>query len=162
MALATMKALFERQFEGYASYHTDFRNRLTHFIGIPIIVFAVILALQPAGLALSLGIVFCAIWLAFNLRIGLAMVPFIMAFVWISGLVMAAVGSGPALWLAGGIFVAGWVLQFIGHGFEGKNPAFFDNLAQLLIGPMFITNELLEVFGAGWTREGQADRDQGL
>ena len=38
---------FKRQLGIYSSYHTDYRNRATHFIGIPAILFSV-----PAVLAL--------------------------------------------------------------------------------------------------------------
>lgn len=40
-------------------------------------------------------------------------------------------------WLAAGLFVLGWVLQFIGHAFEGKAPSFFRNPRFLLIGPLW-------------------------
>lgn len=35
---------------------------------------------------------------------------------------------------AAGLFVAGWVLQFIGHLFEGKPPEFFKDWRFLLVG----------------------------
>jgi uncharacterized membrane protein YGL010W len=39
------------------------------------------------------------------------------------------------LWpIALGLFVFGWILQFIGHAFEGKPPAFFKNPLFLLVG----------------------------
>lgn len=40
--------------------------------------------------------------------------------------------------LAIGLFVIGWVLQFVGHIYEGKRPAFTTNLVHLLIGPLWI------------------------
>lgn len=46
----------------------------------------------------------------------------------------------PALLVAGfwpvpvGLFVVGWVLQFIGHWFEGKPPEFFKDWRFLLVG----------------------------
>lgn len=39
------------------------------------------------------------------------------------------------LWkLALALFVVGWVLQFIGHAFEGKPPEFFHNWRFLFVG----------------------------
>jgi uncharacterized membrane protein YGL010W len=39
------------------------------------------------------------------------------------------------LWvLAAALFVAGWVLQFVGHAFEGKPPEFFKDWRFLLVG----------------------------
>lgn len=37
-------------------------------------------------------------------------------------------------WMALTLFVVGWVLQFIGHGFEGKPPEFFRDWRFLLVG----------------------------
>ena len=47
----------------------------------------------------------------------------LLAFVW------------PGLWpWAAGLFVLGWVLQFIGHAIEGKPPEFFRDWRFLLVG----------------------------
>ncbi len=48
-----------------------------------------------------------------------------------------------AVWLAWGIglFVLGWAIQFLGHYYEGKKPAFVDDLVGLLVGPLFLTAE---------------------
>jgi len=41
----------------------------------------------------------------------------------------------PNLWmLALGLFVVGWILQFIGHYFEGKPPEFFKDWRFLFVG----------------------------
>jgi uncharacterized membrane protein YGL010W len=41
----------------------------------------------------------------------------------------------PTLWpWAIGLFTAGWVLQFIGHAFEGKPPEFFKDWRFLFVG----------------------------
>ena len=37
-----------------------------------------------------------------------------------------------------GLFVGGWILQFIGHGIEGNRPSFMKDPRFLLIGPLFI------------------------
>lgn len=36
-----------------------------------------------------------------------------------------------------GLFVFGWILQIVGHFFEGKPPAFFSNPIYLLIAPIW-------------------------
>jgi uncharacterized membrane protein YGL010W len=55
---------------------------------------------------------------------------------------------GLAVWQAGlGLFVIGWVFQFIGHYFEGRKPAFVDDLVGLLVGPMFVVGEVLMALG---------------
>jgi uncharacterized membrane protein YGL010W len=37
-------------------------------------------------------------------------------------------------WWGGGLFVAGWIFQFLGHAFEGKPPEFFKDWRFLLVG----------------------------
>ena len=40
----------------------------------------------------------------------------------------------------------GWIFQFIGHSvYEKKNPAFFRNFVHLLVGPLWILNDLIPV-----------------
>ena len=68
-------------------------------------------------------------------------------------LVMAAAPLGQlstAAWLTWslGAFFVGWLIQFIGHYYEGRKPAFMDDLRGLLIGPMFVTGEAM--FALGW------------
>ena len=44
-------------------------------------------------------------------------------------------GAGVLDWrLPAALFVAGWVLQFIGHAFEGKPPEFFKDWRFLFVG----------------------------
>jgi len=50
-----------------------------------------------------------------------------------------ALGAGglfwPNLWpYAAGLFVVGWIIQFIGHAVEGKRPEFFKDLRFMLVG----------------------------
>jgi uncharacterized membrane protein YGL010W len=40
----------------------------------------------------------------------------------------------PLWWLALGLFVGGWFLQFVGHAVEGKPPEFFSDWRFLLVG----------------------------
>ncbi|MFX7938309.1 Mpo1-like protein, partial [Acinetobacter baumannii] len=59
-------------------------------------------------------------------------------------------------WLASslGLFFGGWVLQFIGHWYEGRKPAFVDDIVGLVIGPLFVAAEA--GFLMGWRPEVQA------
>lgn len=51
----------------------------------------------------------------------------------------------PQWWpLLGAIFVAGWILQFIGHAYEGKPPEFFRDWRFLFVGLRWWIHE---VFG---------------
>jgi uncharacterized membrane protein YGL010W len=41
----------------------------------------------------------------------------------------------PKVWeLVGGLFVVGWIFQFVGHAYEGKPPEFFKDWRFLFIG----------------------------
>jgi uncharacterized membrane protein YGL010W len=39
--------------------------------------------------------------------------------------------------LAAGLFTVGWVFQFLGHRFEGNDPAFFSDPRNLLVGAIW-------------------------
>src|SRR5690349_11437517 len=82
----------------YKAKHQHPMNRLTHSIGIPMIV-------------ISLPLFF------FNWRWAL------------------------------GLFIVGWILQFVGHAIEGNQPAFFRNPIYLLIGPLWLVRRVGSVFG---------------
>ena len=59
-----------------------------------------------------------------------------------------AASYGLPSWQAGlGVFVVGWVIQFVGHYFEGRKPAFADDITGLLVGPMFVVGEVLMALG---------------
>jgi len=42
--------------------------------------------------------------------------------------------GAPDYWIPGLLFAAGWILQFIGHAFEGKPPEFFKDWRFLFVG----------------------------
>ena len=143
----------------YAMYHRDRRNIASHFVGVPMIVFAVgVLLAKPAfmlaGWSLTPAwIVFAAVAIWYltrgNLQLGLAVTAAVGLLI---GLAHRVGDSGTGAWLAWGIgfFVVGWAIQFVGHWYEGRKPAFVDDLIGLLVGPMFVTAELL--FSAGLAR----------
>jgi uncharacterized membrane protein YGL010W len=140
----------------YAEYHRDRRNIATHLVGVPMIVFGVgVLLARPAfmlvGTALSPAWLLFAATAAWYLTRGHLVVGAAVSAVVGVLLVLAhgvAYGS-TASWLAWGLgaFVVGWVIQFVGHYYEGRKPAFVDDLAGLLVGPMFVTAEVLFALG---------------
>ena len=78
-----------------------------------------------------------------------------MALLMAAGLAMAwplsAQSTALWLWSGVGLFVVGWVIQFVGHIWEGRKPAFVDDLVGLVIGPLFVVAEV--VFALGMRRE---------
>lgn len=143
-----MRSLIE-QLATYAAYHRDRRNIATHFVGIPLIVIAIATLLSRpvfdvAGLALSPAVLvvlaLVPFYLRLDLRLGLAtLAGYALALAF--GAWCAA--QATVTWLAVGIglFVIGWVIQFVGHAWEGRKPAFVDDILQLVIGPLFVVAE---------------------
>jgi uncharacterized membrane protein YGL010W len=154
----------------YARYHRDRRNIATHFVGIPLIVFAIGILLARAQFQLG-DLQLSAAWLLWgassiwylsrgNLVLGLATAL-------VNAVLMAlaeplAAGSA-ASWLGWGIgmFVLGWIIQFVGHYYEGRKPAFVDDLVGLLVGPMFVVGEALFALGWGRTMLAEIERQAG-
>ncbi len=172
-----MKSLVD-QLSQYASYHRDRRNIATHLVGVPMIVVGIQALLgRPsvaiAGVALTVGLLstFASVvyYVALDRRYGAAMAVLLAMSLWL-GTRIASLPTIGWLLVSAGLFVVGWVVQFIGHGFEGKKPAFVDDLVGLLMGPLFIVaevgfalglrDELREVIEtrAGPTRSGRVVR----
>ena len=147
----------EQQITQYAAYHRDRRNIATHFIGVPMIVFSVVLALVPwviggvnaALIALGLASIY---YLILDRGLGTAMLLFLFVCYLISIYLNAAVAArgghaGIVVGFALLLFVVGWVIQFIGHKYEGMKPAFTDDIMGLVIGPLFIMTEIFFMLG---------------
>jgi uncharacterized membrane protein YGL010W len=144
----------------YAAYHRDRRNIVTHFVGIPLIVFAIGVLLsrpsfQVGGLALTPAWILWAVGAVWYLTRGnfvLEAVTSLLAFV-LFAMAQQVAGGTVASWLTWGVgsFVLGWLIQFLGHYYEGRKPAFVDDLVGLMVGPMFVTGEFL--FALGWGRD---------
>lgn len=155
-----------KQLSIYASYHRDPRNIATHFIGVPMIVVAVTaflsrpafelagFAITPAWIALLAATVF---YLRLDVRYGLAMGVLLGGSLFLASFT-APLATGAWLAVSAGLFIVGWIIQFIGHYFEGKKPAFVDDLMGLLVGPLFIAAEL--GFALGLRKEVKAEIEQ--
>lgn len=139
----------------YAEYHRDRRNIFSHFIGIPMIVVAVAVLLSRPGwdvaglwtspallTALAAGLFYWRL----DLRFGLIMALLLALSLW-GGAALAQ--QTTLVWLASGLglFVVGWIIQFIGHYYEGRKPAFVDDLMGLVVGPLFVVAELAFLLG---------------
>lgn len=135
----------ESLFEDYSSHHRTAGNKWCHRLGIPLIMLSLFgmlslldIAAGPLHLDAALFLIALASLYYFGLgwRYGLAMLVF--------SLVLYLVGALLPLWLNAVLFVTGWVLQFVGHGiFEKRSPAFLRNLLHLLVGPIWIINDLI-------------------
>lgn len=153
----------------YAAYHRDPRNIGTHFVGIPMIVFSLFVILQKPGIELSGVLLTPALvvyllstlfYLKLSIGYGVAMgvlhgalLALALPFAQASLLVWGAAGIG--------LFFVGWVIQFVGHYYEGRKPAFVDDLSGLIIGPLFVVAEFGFLIGLGKSHEEQVVRVTG-
>ena len=139
----------------YATYHRDRRNIFTHFIGVPMIAFAVTALLSRPGFnvlgfwlspASVCALASAIFYLRLDLRLGALMSALLGLSLW-GGANLAM--HSTMVWLSAGVglFVVGWIIQFIGHYYEGRKPAFVDDLSGLIVGPLFVVAELLFLLG---------------
>ena len=157
-----MKTLVD-QLSQYADYHRDGRNILTHFMGVPMILWAVVIllsrpawvlegggwVLSPAVLAaLAASVYYMLLDTRYGISLAVVLALMLAAGAWLAQQTLS-------LWLGTGIglFVVGWIIQFVGHYWEGRKPAFMDDIVGLLIGPLFVLAEM--GFALGWRKEVQ-------
>ena len=143
----------------YAAYHRDRRNIATHSVGIPLIVFAIGVLLSRPSFGLGgwgltpawLVFAAAALWyLSRHLVLGAATAFATGVLFWLAHQLTGGAGTTSRLTWGLGCFVLGWIIQFIGHYYAGRKPAFVDALVGLLVGPMFVVAEWL--FALGWNR----------
>ncbi|UIJ74743.1 MULTISPECIES: Mpo1 family 2-hydroxy fatty acid dioxygenase [unclassified Acinetobacter] len=145
----------ERLLSQYAAYHLDRKNVLTHFVGIPLIVFSIMCLTARVGLmisgfeltlALLLIIASVIYYLSLDKIFGLIML-LVFAVTYPLALMIAKMSLMSWLIWSVGIFVVGWIIQFIGHYYEKKKPAFMDDVIGLAIGPLFVLAEFVFLLG---------------
>lgn len=151
-----MRAYFIEQIAMYTSYHRDSRNKATHFIGVPAIAVSLLLPLalvrfgDVGWYSLSLATVLAGavwiLWIAmdrpFGLLTSLLFLPAVLFANWL------AQQGAAAVWITFAVlFVGGWIVQLIGHAFEGRKPALADNILQVFVAPMFLVAEVAFTLG---------------
>ena len=145
----------EDQMSFYAAYHQDARNKATHFIGVPAIMLSLFIPLawigfDAGGLTISAAMVFAAVVLMYYFFLD---VPLALAMLVVTGLLVLVAENIAALgpvqgWIWFGVlFVGGWLLQLVGHAYEGRRPALADNLFQIFVAPIFLAAEVFFALG---------------
>lgn len=135
-------------FADYAAYHQTAGNKFFHRLGIPMIMLSLIgmlthvrlidVATVKIDLAMILIAAAAAYYFVIEWRLAIAMIAVSIAFYFI--------GAAIPLWINVALFVLGWIFQFIGHKvYEHRNPAFFRNFVHLLIGPLWILNDIVPI-----------------
>lgn len=152
----------------YGAYHRDPRNRLTHYFGVPAIIYAVLIlpALHTVtipgftvGIDRIIVVPFVLFYLALDLRLGVSLA---VLFALLCGAAEATtrLGVTACTIVAASVFILGWALQFFGHYLEGNRPALLTNLFQILVAPIYLTAEL--TFGLGLRPGLQAETERRL
>jgi len=147
----------EEQLSTYKSVHLNQTNIKTHFVGIPLIIWAIMVWLSlvvlpitvigsfPTTLAMVIFTFVLVYYFLLNINLAIGQLVFLLPTLFSAHLVSQMPNAG---WIAAAVFFVGWVFQFIGHYYEKAKPAFVDDLNQLLIGPLFIMAEVFFMLGA--------------
>lgn len=152
----------------YARDHRDRRNIASHFVGVPLVVFAVAALLARARFGLA-GHEVSMAW------VGVALLA--AAYLARSGPAALTLGSATSVgmlvalahpmaeastgrWLAWSLtlLALGMLVQWIGHVYEGKRDAYLDDFATPSAGPLFLTAQAL--FMLGWNRPLQDEMER--
>ena len=142
----------QRYFVIYEAAHRTRMCRISHVIGIPLILFTTYAALDwiplfevpgTGGFTFSFGHLWYLGMLVWYSRLSLGLTA-----------LMAAIGVGvfalsPLVpWpVVAAVWGGAWVVQLSGHlVWEGNRPAFFESYAQMYIGPIFFLALLLSLW----------------
>jgi uncharacterized membrane protein YGL010W len=146
----------KEQVQSYGAYHRDSRNKLTHFVGVPLVTFSILQVLswfrfvltpdRPITAATIFFVVVLIYYVRLDWSIALFQAPFTLLL-----LLLADRAAVLPPKLSVGVFltafIAGWVIQLVGHAFEGRRPALADNILQIFNAPLFLTVEVLSQLG---------------
>ncbi len=136
-----MSPVLKAHFSDYAAFHGTPGNQACHYVGIPLIVVSVFALLSAVplftvgGFTVTLAEVVLLASTAYYLALDAPLAVMMMVLSALS----IVVGRLLPIPLALGLFVVGWIFQFVGHYvYEKRSPAFYRNLAHLLVGPLWI------------------------
>jgi uncharacterized membrane protein YGL010W len=137
----------EGLFADYAAYHQTKGNKWFHRLGIPMIMLTLIgmlarvTVIEPVDAAMVLIAASTIYYLTLEWRLAIAMFAV--------SLGMYFAGRALPMSINVAVFVLGWIFQFVGHSvYEKKQPAFFRNFVHLLVGPLWILNDVIPVMRA--------------
>ena len=131
-------------------YHQTPGNKITHFIGIPLICISLLgllsmvtfgneaflpLIVRPdLGWVLWTGAVGFYLYLDWKIALPFALI--------IAGSYL--IGRSLPIQILIGMQVVGWFTQYYGHlKYEKKSPAFYKNMSHMLIGPLWIFAKII-------------------
>jgi len=144
------------QLRSYGDYHRNPTNKLTHFVGVPLVTFSIFLVLSwfrfvaapdwPITAATIFFLVVFLYYLRLDWPVALLQAPVNLLLLGLADRV-AMLPFGRSFLVFCAVFVLGWIIQLIGHAIEGKRPALADNFLQVFNAPLFLTAEVLLLLG---------------
>ena len=137
----------DQLFTRYAEYHRNPTNKVIHWVCVPLIVWSLLGMLWAASpyaayVAIVLAMAFY-LWLSLPIAVGMLLMLVVMA------CALTLLGS-EVLPVSAGVFVVAWIGQFIGHGVEGRRPAFLEDIRSLLVGPAWVLGEMYSKLGTAY------------
>jgi uncharacterized membrane protein YGL010W len=136
-----MSPALSAHFADYAAFHGTPGNKACHYVGIPLIVLSLFALLSAVplfavgGFTVTLAEALLAGATVYYVRLDPALAALMFAASAAAIVAGRRIPIGPAV----ALFVIGWIFQFIGHYvYEKRSPAFYRNLAHLLVGPLWI------------------------
>lgn len=146
----------EHWLDEYSASHQHPTNQLIHHVCVPLIMASVLGLLwcfpSPQFFSLAQGLNWATLTAIFALsyyyRLSRLMFVGMMVQVTIMLTVVSVLDALKILLpVSASVFAVSWALQFIGHQIEGKKPSFLQDLAFLLIGPLWVQAKLFRRFG---------------
>ncbi len=135
---------FEQWMAEYQKTHMNPTNKKIHLVCVPLIMLSTLGVIRSIPIPWDLSwarwdivfLVFCMLfYFSLHRVVGVFMILLAALFVGVNILIEQ---TGVLLQVSVLVFVAAWIGQFIGHKIEGKKPSFIDDLAFLLIGPLWV------------------------
>lgn len=151
----------EEQLDMYGSRHTKLVTKLTHLVGVPLVIFSILIGLSwfkfsfpplfSTNFAWILVVVVSAFYIYLDWRIGIVLLILFLLLSWLATSMVSSGFNIPDFLMFVGLFIAGWAVQIVGHYFESKKSTFFSGLIQIVIAPIFLVAEIAVMIG--WRKD---------
>ena len=144
----------DRLIARYEEFHQDETNRLVHFICVPLIALSLVGLLwcikiptmlgDELSFTLNAGAVFIGLASVYYLFLSFGSLLGMLYFGLAASVLCISIEASPLSLLGTSltVFVLAWAGQFIGHGIEGKKPAFTEDIQFLLVSPAWLLDAL--------------------
>ncbi|MDP6916273.1 MAG: penicillin acylase family protein [Verrucomicrobiota bacterium] len=144
----------DRLIARYEEFHQDKTNRFVHFVCVPLIALSLVGLLwcvkipttlgDELSFTLNAGAVFIGLASVYYLFLSLGSLLGMLYFGLAASLLCISVEASPLPLFAVSltVFVLAWAGQFVGHGIEGKKPAFTEDIQFLLVSPAWLLDAL--------------------